>query len=202
MTKKDIIAQIELMNEWERVIEEAKAEVEAIKDSIKAEMADRDLDELEAGSYIVRYKTVATSRFDSTSFKKTYEDLQKEYFPLFCKSMMQRRTIDSVTLSTVVMLNCSAHHRSNKRRVCSQLVNVFSLSCWVWQYTINSSICQLKLKSIIIKTLLLYRSEQTPINTECLQACQKEFIGSKNPLPVKIWDIGRLDENLRKAAKP
>ncbi len=79
MTKKEIIAQIELMNEWERVIEEAKAEVEAIKDSIKAEMADRDLDELEAGSYIVRYKTVATSRFDSTAFKKTYEDLYKAF---------------------------------------------------------------------------------------------------------------------------
>ena len=79
MTKKEIIAQIELMNEWERVIEEAKAEVEAIKDSIKAEMADRDLDELEAGSYIVRYKTVATSRYDSTAFKKTYEDLYKAF---------------------------------------------------------------------------------------------------------------------------
>ncbi len=79
MTKKEIIAQIELMNEWERVIEEAKAEVEAIKDSIKAEMADRDLDEMEAGSYIVRYKTVATSRFDSTAFKKTYEDLYKAF---------------------------------------------------------------------------------------------------------------------------
>ena len=79
MTKKEIIAQIELMNEWERVIEEAKAEVEALKDSIKAEMADRDLDEMEAGSYIVRYKTVATSRFDSTAFKKTYEDLYKAF---------------------------------------------------------------------------------------------------------------------------
>ena len=79
MTKKEIIAQIELMNEWERVIEEAKAEVEAIKDSIKAEMAARDLDEQEAGSYIVRYKTVATSRFDSTAFKKTYEDLYKAF---------------------------------------------------------------------------------------------------------------------------
>lgn len=87
MTKKEIIAQIELMNEWERVIEEAKAEVEAIKDSIKAEMADRDLDELEAGSYIVRYKTVATSRFDSTAFKKTYEDLYK----VFLKQSTSRR---------------------------------------------------------------------------------------------------------------
>ena len=87
MTKKEIIAQIELMNEWERVIEEAKAEVEAIKDSIKAEMADRDLDELEAGSYIVRYKTVATSRFDSTAFKKTYEDL----YNAFLKQTTSRR---------------------------------------------------------------------------------------------------------------
>ena len=87
MTKKEIIAQIELMNEWERVIEEAKAEVEAIKDSIKAEMADRDLDEMEAGSYIVRYKTVATSRFDSTAFKKTYEDLYK----VFLKQSTSRR---------------------------------------------------------------------------------------------------------------
>lgn len=79
MTKKEIIAQIELMNEWEKVIEEAKAEVEAIKDSIKVEMADRETEELEAGSYIVRYKTVSTSRFDSTSFKKTYEDLYKAF---------------------------------------------------------------------------------------------------------------------------
>ena len=79
MTKKEIIEKIEMMNEWENMIAEAQAEVEAIKDSIKAEMVDRELDELEAGSYIVRYKTVATSRFDSTSFKKTYEDLYKAF---------------------------------------------------------------------------------------------------------------------------
>ena len=79
MTKKEIIEKIEMMNEWENMIAEAQAEVEAIKDSIKAEMADRELDELEAGSYIVRYKTVATSRFDSTAFKKTYEDLYKAF---------------------------------------------------------------------------------------------------------------------------
>ena len=79
MTKKEIIEKIEMMNEWENMIAEAQAEVEAIKDSIKAEMTDRELDELEAGSYIVRYKTVATSRFDSTSFKKTYEDLYKAF---------------------------------------------------------------------------------------------------------------------------
>ena len=79
MSKNELVAKIEALNEWEALMEEAKAEAEAIRDSIKAEMADRDLDELEAGSYIVRYKTVATSRFDSTSFKKTYEDLYKAF---------------------------------------------------------------------------------------------------------------------------
>ena len=79
MTKKELIEKIEMMNEWENMIAEAQAEVESIKDLIKAEMTDRELDELEAGSYIVRYKTVATSRFDSTAFKKTYEDLYKAF---------------------------------------------------------------------------------------------------------------------------
>ena len=79
MTKKELIKKIEMMNEWENMIAEAQAEVESIKDLIKAEMTDRELDELEAGSYIVRYKTVATSRFDSTAFKKTYEDLYKAF---------------------------------------------------------------------------------------------------------------------------
>lgn len=79
MTKRELIAKIEKMNEWEEMIAEAQAEVNLLKDSIKAEMAERETEELEAGSYIVRYKTVSTSRFDSTSFKKTYEDLYKAF---------------------------------------------------------------------------------------------------------------------------
>ena len=68
MTKKEIIAQIELMNEWERVIEEAKAEVEAIKDSIKAEMSERDVEELEVGTHIVRWTSVLTQRLMQCQF--------------------------------------------------------------------------------------------------------------------------------------
>ena len=79
MSKNELISKIEALNEWEAIIADAQAEADALRDSIKAEMADRDLDELEAGSYIVRYKTVATSRFDSTAFKKTYEDLYKAF---------------------------------------------------------------------------------------------------------------------------
>ena len=79
MSQNDIITKIEALNEWEAIIADAQAEADAIRDAIKAEMTDRDIDELIAGSYIVRYKMVLSNRFDSTSFKKTYGELYKAY---------------------------------------------------------------------------------------------------------------------------
>ena len=79
MSRNELIAKIEALNEWEAVIEEAKAEAEAIRDSIKQEMLERETDELTAGQYIVRYTNVISNRFDTTSFKKTYGDLYKAF---------------------------------------------------------------------------------------------------------------------------
>ena len=36
MSTKEIISKIEALNEWETIMEEAKAEAEALRDSIKA----------------------------------------------------------------------------------------------------------------------------------------------------------------------
>ena len=79
MSKNEMLAKLELLNEWEKIIEEAKAEAELIKDEIKAEMDERELDEMVVGSYVVRYKTISNSRFDSTAFKKEYAELYKTY---------------------------------------------------------------------------------------------------------------------------
>ena len=79
MSKNELIAKIEALNEWEAVIEEAKAEAEAIRDSIKQEMLERETEELTAGQYIVRWTSVLTNRFDTTAFKKTYGDLYKAF---------------------------------------------------------------------------------------------------------------------------
>ena len=79
MSRNELIAKIEALNEWEAVIEEAKAEAEAIRDSIKQEMMERETEELTAGQYIVRYTNVISNRFDTTSFKKTYGDLYKAF---------------------------------------------------------------------------------------------------------------------------
>ena len=79
MSQKEIISKIEALNEWEALMEEAKAEAEAIRDSIKQEMMERDTEELECGQYIIRYTSVLSNRFDTTAFKKTYGDLYKAF---------------------------------------------------------------------------------------------------------------------------
>ena len=79
MSRNELVAKIEALNEWEAVIEEAKAEAEAIRDSIKQEMMELDTEELTAGKYIVRWTSVLSNRFDPTSFKKVYGDLYKAF---------------------------------------------------------------------------------------------------------------------------
>ena len=79
MSKNELIATIEALNAWEALMEEAKAEADAIRDSIKQEMLDRDVEELTAGAYIIRWTSVLSNRFDTTGFKKVYGDLYKAF---------------------------------------------------------------------------------------------------------------------------
>ena len=79
MSSNELIKKIEALNEWEQMIEDAKQHADELREAIKEEMALRDTEELIAGSYIIRYKTVSTSRFDSTAFKKHYTDLYKAF---------------------------------------------------------------------------------------------------------------------------
>ncbi len=79
MSMNDLISKIEALNEWETLMNEAKAEAKALRDSIKAEMLERNTGELTAGAYIIRWTTVLTQRFDSTAFKKAHEDLYKDF---------------------------------------------------------------------------------------------------------------------------
>lgn len=79
MSTVEITSKIEALRELEALIEEAKAEAESLRDEIKAEMLNRDTEELEAGQYVVRYTTVLSNRFDTTSFKKLHGELYKAY---------------------------------------------------------------------------------------------------------------------------
>ena len=79
MSKIELLAKIELLNKYEAMMEELKAEADTIRNSIKAEMEAREVEELIAGQYIVRYTSVLSNRFDSTAFKKVMPEIYKAY---------------------------------------------------------------------------------------------------------------------------
>ena len=79
MSTIEINERIEALREWEAIEAEARAEAEAIRDSIKAEMNSRGVEELSSGKYIVRWTSVLSNRFDSTAFKKVMPDVYKAY---------------------------------------------------------------------------------------------------------------------------
>lgn len=87
MSTIELESRIAKMQEWEAIAEEAKAEAEAIRDTIKEEMQKRDTSELVAGKFIVRWTSVTSNRFDSSAFKKVHGDLYKA----FCKAVESRR---------------------------------------------------------------------------------------------------------------
>ena len=68
MSKMELLAKIELLNKYEAMMEELKAEMEA-----------REVEELIAGQYIIRWTSVLSNRFDSTAFKKVMPELYKAY---------------------------------------------------------------------------------------------------------------------------
>ena len=79
MSKNEMIKRLEYLRELEDMEAEIKAEAEMIRDILKAEMADREVEELVVGNYIVRWTSVLSNRFDTTGFKKLYGDLYKAF---------------------------------------------------------------------------------------------------------------------------
>ena len=92
MSKIELLAKIELPNRYEAMMEEIKAEADSIRNAIKAEMEAREVEELVAGQYIVRYTSVLSNRFDSTAFKKVMPEIYKAY----TKQVSSRRFTISV----------------------------------------------------------------------------------------------------------
>lgn len=79
MSQNELIHTIEDLKHLEQLIREAEQEAETMRDSIKAEMLAQGVEELTAGSHIVRWTTTLTNRFDTTAFKKKYDELYRAF---------------------------------------------------------------------------------------------------------------------------
>ncbi len=88
MSTNEIITKIEELNEWEQLLEEAKEQVESIKDMLKEVMMRNNTEELDvAGKYIIRWTSVTSNKFDSATFKKELPEVYKAYL----KQTLSRR---------------------------------------------------------------------------------------------------------------
>ena len=92
MSANEITTKIEALRDLEELIEEAKVEAESLRDEIKAEMLNRNTEEMSVGQYIVRFTSILSNRFDTTGFKRAYGELYKE----FTKQTASRRFTISV----------------------------------------------------------------------------------------------------------
>ena len=92
MSKIELLAKIELLNKYEAMVEEMKAQADTIRNEIKAEMETRELEEMIAGQYIIRYTAVLSNRFDTTAFKKVMPEIYQAY----TKQVSSRRFTISV----------------------------------------------------------------------------------------------------------
>ena len=79
MSTIEVTIKIEELRELEVLISEAQAEADSIRDELKAHMQAQNTEELTAGRYILRWTTVLSNRFDSTSFKKVMPEIYKAY---------------------------------------------------------------------------------------------------------------------------
>lgn len=77
MSTSEIISKARELRELQRLIEEAQQEAEAIKDEIKAVMGDTE--ELRAGEYKITWKSVTSSRIDTTAFKTSLPELAAQF---------------------------------------------------------------------------------------------------------------------------
>lgn len=69
----DLERKVKLLREVQRMIEDAQAEAEALKDEIKAIMGDSDA--VEVGEYKITWKPVTSSRLDVVALKKELPEI-------------------------------------------------------------------------------------------------------------------------------
>ena len=73
MSIKEIEAKAKELQELKRMREELDAEIDSLEDQIKASMGDQE--QVIAGAFRITWKSIPSSRFDSTRFKKDHSDL-------------------------------------------------------------------------------------------------------------------------------
>ena len=75
MSTIEMETRVKELRELHRMAAELEAEIEGLQDSIKAEMAAHNTDEISGSDWRITWKPVTSARFDSKSFKASHAEL-------------------------------------------------------------------------------------------------------------------------------
>ena len=79
MSSNEISKTLKELYELRAMRTELDDEITALEDRVKAEMAERGVDELEGAGHIAKYSEYTSMRFDASAFKKAKPDLAAEF---------------------------------------------------------------------------------------------------------------------------
>lgn len=79
MSIQEIDLKVKELRELQTLVDEATAQMEAIKDAIKLKMADEGTEVLQGDGWKATWHTVTSSRLDSKALKAAHPDLVAQY---------------------------------------------------------------------------------------------------------------------------
>ena len=79
MSIQEIDRKVQELRELQALVEEATAQMEAIKDAIKLKMVDEGTEVLQGNGWKATWHTVTSSRLDSKALKAAHPNLVAQY---------------------------------------------------------------------------------------------------------------------------
>ncbi len=79
MSTVELTGKVRGLKELKEMAEELQAEITSIENTIKVEMTARNIDEMQADVFKVRWTKVISNRFDTKFFKTSHADLYNQY---------------------------------------------------------------------------------------------------------------------------
>ena len=79
MSERMIVNRVKKLKALEAQQKEIEAQIEALRDEIKADMQKRGVEQQAAGDFLIRWTTIVSSRFDGKTFQKEHAAMYSRY---------------------------------------------------------------------------------------------------------------------------
>lgn len=89
MSINELSIKVNDLRDLRRMADELAAEIESVQDAIKEHMTAAGVDQITGTDYKITWKTISSSRFDTTAFKKDNPEIAAAY----TKTVSSRRFV-------------------------------------------------------------------------------------------------------------